>query len=534
MARPGIIRRLLNLFHDKNGLVQQNVSGGPTLVTSEADTLIGSPFPSPEYHEMVIRNLYGGDWIKRCELYQKIDDLFLDPIPSTACHLLCRQAVNTDFNFSITPKKDTGRNRMLTQRATEICREVKSLMPKEVLGTWGYDLGKYGNYPVQVVANSSGVITELIGHAPYGFQINANVQNRFDKAQKDAYVQFDTLTRQVVAEFAETQIVWGAVNRSTHQVYGGGYCLTVMSDIEDLKKSWEKLREARESLLPRKVIVTPGVDNQGMDAGALLRFKLQRFAARILRGEKISPYEDDIINGQAEVKMLSANTNYLSDLTDLDKRAARVAAAFRVPLPLIIGIEECTADLVDAMENLLYKAQEDFAGEFALRVIIPVFVRALRFQKIDVDDFDLEIKWNQHKPPARLLQESEAAGRGAQTMLPDGKPIISCTTARKLTAAYLKIDFQAEIQQIDAEEIEREEAQMKKMEQQQQMLMGGENPAGGPPVQANVLAFNKTAAAKKDGDAEARKVMALKQNDANRKPEVQASKGTSPGKGAPK
>lgn len=534
MGRPGIVTTLYNKWKDNSDLIQLNVAGGPTYQTEKPVTLQGSPFPSPSHHEQTRKLYYAADIQTRCEFYRQIEDQFVNcPVMYSACSELTQGAVgDKGFSFSIKSTNPTTRNALVVKKATEVCREVAKLMPPAVMANWAMELGKFANYPVQVVADANGKVVELLGMSPFGFRINSNMQNRFNPGQKDCYVQYDTLNWQKIkgGEFMESQIVWAAWNRTPREVYGFPPALIELEDSQNLTELWREMPDARKALMPRKSIIIKDNNNDGLDVVRLREFKEDRFAARLARGEAVSPYEDDIINGNAQVILQAVQSDYLNKLDDMYGLAERIAIIYGVPLAILFGTEKVPAATLEYLLDILYSHQSYFASVLTYQIVIPVFQRALAFAGIETSELEIEVMWSQRKTPKQMLQQAEAAGRWSKEMAANGKPAISCQSAQLIKCNYLGLDNESEQRQIDAEEEERLQAQMDKMAQQVQM-MGGDQ---GQSLQGNVLAFNPAAKAKKEGDAGARQINGLKQNTPNADPAVQASKGTSPGKGAPK
>lgn len=244
---------------------------------------------------------------------------------------------------------------------------------------------RYGNTPVEIVANDLGTIEELSQRAPYAMQINSDVNLKFYPGQRDAYVQFDDAGKNWIARYPDALIVWLMTKDSFWHRYGMSRLFAALAASRALIRAESTLPDSREAGQLEKYERYGDIAGNPAPQDVIDEAELNTPEAKKARGEAVTPFRTRIYNGPVEVGMHAPPTGFYNELGDIRYNAGgvtkRLGSQFaRQQIP-----ETMNRATLLRMDEMAFVAQYEFRLQFAQMLFPEIFKRQLAWYNAVLD-----------------------------------------------------------------------------------------------------------------------------------------------------
>ena len=443
-----------------------------------------SPLPSPSDWDRRKQAMPSGltdpdYWIRYCDFLQA--DILSQQysIIRDALKTLCSDAVGTKplcINIKPFRENDAEAQDEAIRIEAAIKRPVERALNPSVMRSIAYDFGLYGNLPV-FLSFKGKTFVDLQPMAPHGIRMNLDSRLRFDKSQKDCYVQHDVNNwGKRLAAYNYNSMVWASWGPRSFIPYGSGPVSLVAQELEDLRKGRQSIAEARENLSPF-VAYLVGVGGVPHDQGELKRFIDSLPHEKRKSGIAVGKGEPVVLNGGNEVSVIAPPSGYYNEMEDVRSAQTSILSAFGIAYALQFDQRLIRDKALELLENRLYAAQSIFLSELEWQLIIPICERIAVRNGLDMSKVYIEVDWAQYETPSRQLQKCLQAGYAYNAGL------ISRKGYQRINCNYLGLNPDSE------------QAEIAK-EQEAGIYTGGKpaphdaDPSKAGPLQGNVLNSN--------------------------------------------
>lgn len=296
---------------------------------------------------------------------------------------------------------------------------------------------RYGNAPIEIVANDLGVIEELDHRAPYRMQINSDVHLKFSKGQRDAYVQFDDASQHWIARYPEALVVWLMTKDLGWHRYGMSRLFAALAAARALIRAESTLPDSREAGQLEKWERYSDIAGNPVPQFIIDEAKEDTRQAKKERKEAISSFDTRLYNGPVEVGMHAPPTGFYNELGDIRWHAGGVTKRFGTQLARQMIPETMNRATLLRIEENAYVAQLELKLQLAKMLYPEIKDRQLAWynavldqtttfyrigsskNKIDPNSIALDYQFHATELPERLIEKAGAATSGFKEGLLD-------------------------------------------------------------------------------------------------------------------
>lgn len=382
-----------------------------------------------------------------------------DPMLDTGLYILTYGAAQDGFSLSYETEESEEDEEQ--SRAREKMKEAYNQMAP-YLGAWLLTFCKFGNIPIQVVADENDTLIKYEQMPVDSIERNSDDTDNFPNPL-EAYTYRDALTRKEnPKKLSHFQLVYGRYRREDGNPYGRSMIFPARQSSNDAIKGYGQLIKFRSRAMP--IATYKPLDGEGnpLVGEALKRFKegqpgrpetaLPEIQAQRGNTEAVEGwYSYRVVNG-GDFKLESPNIP-LGETRDLAALVDRELAVFTVPRGLITGDVVNFATL-NALLKHLYAMQRILCRLFEQEVIRPLFERALLLAGILPEKINYEIDWGQSLTVEELQFNAKLALDAHQQEVID-----TLTTIEILCQAFGRKDAQKIYDRVAKEKQDKQEAQ---------------------------------------------------------------------------
>jgi hypothetical protein len=436
---------------------------GSQLYVAPTTSRQGSVVPSPLLDDIRRMAIYA-DFQERQALYEEMDKIIYNlgfaNIPFRA-FVSC--ALGQGATHAIEPVPQKIDNPILQQQAFQLTNcwneLIESVFPVEkqqqiLSAKWHYGFGA-----IEIAVGETGEIKAIQNLPPQGFKINHRY-GIVDPTQPNAYEQRDALSiERVIAAWPEANIITYTHKDFDWQVYGIPALLSVLTQANSLLRTMAIMPEMREAAQSQTFVVMNDGTGQSVDPYTYQSVLDGTRMGRIQRGEKVSPYDVQVLNGASQVSVDHYQGKYFEGLADIDLQAAMICAIFGDSYARIFKSDIVNRATLELIEEARYARAYEEALDFQRQVMVPLFRRMIAFLNeawrirrnsieslFDPRNFVLKTEFRARRTYTRLKEEAEAA------LAAHAAGLLDKETAVQIYARYLEVDPQSVINKLNQPE----------------------------------------------------------------------------------
>lgn len=306
-------------------------------------TAIGSGVISPTIHNLM-KMAQSGDVVQRFNYCNQLKILLENDYTVWCCILrqiegACRLGVKQE----VIPIEGQERNPIAVEsakRANLGYQSAAKLFPTSEREMSMREFVLFGTRFERLAHNRYGTITDLMGLPCQTMKILVNSQLKLDDGQFVAYQQFDPLMwGQPIYQFSDLQVLCIRNRILSSDVWGTSFLLPIIKFAQDNIKTMDRVDKARGADMPLTVQQRKDAIGNGVHPSSLARAKWDSLEERMRRGEDVSAYHTEWINGEGSTTRLESSGNYYNNFgsNDVNYRASAIAGTLGRSLAMIIN-----------------------------------------------------------------------------------------------------------------------------------------------------------------------------------------------------
>ncbi len=328
---------------------------------------------------------------RRALLAQLVELLADHPVLQAALMKYAWAAVAAGFKPIVKSAMRGDEQRIKAQIVINRCKKLSKL--ESHLPMMAYELCTFGDVFIQIATDENNELTKIKAMPNASMERLSDDLDEWIDPQK-AFLQKDVATDQIVAYFSSGQIVHGRHLLVPGHRYGSSQIFSARGTAKDAI-------DAIRSLLPRRLANQPfrwfniqGFDNQPLSQTQFDEFKKNTSRKVYMQlGGTITAY-DEVFTNNINVSVLGGDKE-LGTMGDIEMVLDATMAVIGVSRQLLGWGTNINRDILDEQRAELYASQVQFCKEVTEQILMPIFEMALKLQRVNPDELEIEIEYPQ-------------------------------------------------------------------------------------------------------------------------------------------